>query len=443
MSENFIKLKSSFIKLSFVIIFAILTELYGEHFKEIYNTFGKIFYMLGGTYLTANLMSTPIKDFQNALSPYLPKIFHSDKTLDECIYKFNRLKSFIKDKKTVDTIEDYIKTAEIYLRYSNNDDKFVELIKKINFILTLYEPIPDIKIDINNVIEKFNDVVIDNKDKLISEILVPFILKLNGESNIHMAPIYLVGSPGVGKTFFINKMAEILDVPIITSILQPYSNTIYVYKFDESSVNFIIRSLHNAITTKKTRTFIMLIDEFDKKIARTSNILESMNNDNKLYDDYLGIYCDIGNIIPVCIGNKRISQVDKFYTPLENRFITIDFPKMTQETKYSIVYNILNIPHSTDIDTIINNDKFYGIRQLLMKINIYRACIMGKELFKGTSWENIIKKQLRDKNYEEEKEEKEKEEKEERSPSKRKVLNRRSKSPIVKKIYKVLEKSSY
>src|SRR4051812_33749713 len=113
MSENFIKLKSSAMKLFCVILIAFLVEVYAEHFKEIYNTFGRIFYMLGGTYLTANLMSTPIQEFQKALTPYLPRIFRSNQKLEDCLFKYQRLKPFIKEK-TIIKLEQYIKEADVF-----------------------------------------------------------------------------------------------------------------------------------------------------------------------------------------------------------------------------------------------------------------------------------------------------------------------------------------
>jgi hypothetical protein len=438
MSENFIKLKSSAVKLICVVFIAFLVEVYGEYFKEIYNTFGKIFYMLGGTYLTANLMSTPIQEFQKALNPYLPRIFRSNQRFEDCLYKYNRMKSFITNPTTINKIEQYIREAEVYLcntTGSSDTIAFEALIKKIDFILTLHEPIPMTKIDINSVIAKFDDVIVDNKEELIAKILVPFILRLNGESNIPLNPVYLLGSPGVGKTHFVNKMSEIIGIPIVNTTLVNYNYHQNVHtdsRFDEQMIHMYIRTLYTAITTKKTRTFIMFIDEFDKKIERTSNVLEYMNcNNNEVFDYYLDIGCDIGNILPVCAGNKRISKVHKCHAPLDDRFVTINFPRMTQEIKSGIVYDILNIPRSGGIDTLINNDRFHGIRQLLMKVNIYRSSIMGSEFFKGTSWEKIIKKQLFEQDGEGEEEDSEIDEPIKKTKTRTRA-RARSKSPLKK-----------
>ena len=399
--DNFTKLKSSAIKLAGVLAVAFLIETYGEYFKDLYETFGRIFYMLGGTYLTANLMSTPIQDFQKALTPYLPRIFRSDRKLDDCIHKYNRLRPYITRPDTIKKLEEYFREAEVYLASSISQEVLVfdAYIEKINYILTLHEPMPKTTIDIAVVIKKFDDMVVENKDELISKILVPFILKLNGESNIPLTPVYLLGSSGVGKTFFVHKMAEILNIPIISSTIGKKYNcqTHSCEKFDDQMVHMYTKALYTAIKTKKTRTFIMFVDEFDKKIERTSHMLEYINcNNNEIYDNYLNIQTDIGDILFITAGNKRISQVHKCHLPLENRFVTITFPKLSQETKTSIIYKALEIPQTEGIDTLIANDKFHGIRQLLMKINIYRASIMGKQFFKGTSWENVIRKQLLD-----------------------------------------------
>ena len=167
-------------------------------------------------------------------------------------------------------------------------------------------------------------------------------------------------------------------------------------KFDERMVHMYLKALHTAISTKKTRVFIMFIDEFDKKIQKTSNVLEYMNcHDNEVDDEYLSIVSDIGDILPVCAGNKRPAKIHKCHVPLDDRFVKIYFSSMTQEIKKSIIYDVMNIPKSIAIDLIIGADKFHGLRQLLMKINLYRSAILGQEFFKGTSWEKIITEQLR------------------------------------------------
>jgi hypothetical protein len=446
MSENFIKLKSSAIKLLCVLLIAYIIESYGIHFKELYETFGKIFYMLGGTYLTANLMSTPIQEFQKALNPYLPRVFRSNQKLEDCIFKYQRIKQHITKPDTIKKIDQYIQDAELYI--STNLSKtydtlmFDAIITKINFILTIHEPIPKIRVDINKVISKFDDMVVDNKDELISKILVPFILKLNGESNIPINPVYLLGSPGVGKTHFVKKMADVLNIPIINATILDYNyhrGSHHSDKFDDKMVHMYIRSLYTSITTKKSRTFIMFIDEFDKKLQRTSDILEYLNcHNNEVYDSYIDITADIGDILPVCAGNKRISNIHKCHIPLDDRFVTINFPKMSNEVKRSIVYDIMNVPKSSGIDTIIKNDKFHGIRQLLMKVNLYRAAIMGKDFFKGTNWEKTINAFLLKENGEEEEEDSEEDEDEEIPLSRSKNTHKaRSKSPAKKRIKKI------
>lgn len=399
-SENFQRLKSSAIKLGCVLLIAYFVESYNGYFKDQSKIFSNIFYMLGGTYLTANLMSTPIVEFQKSLNPYLPRIFRNDQKLADCIHRFRRLRPFITKEDTIKKVEQYIKDAEIYSLSKDSYDAAIldAILSKINFILTLFEPVPKVHIDIQHAISQFDDLVIDNKEELISKILVPFILKINGESNIPINPVYLLGNPGVGKTYFVKKMSEILNIPIIQGSIIDYNYHQISHgtqKFDEKMIHMYLKALHTAITTKKTRTFIMFIDEFDKKLSRTSNVLEYMNcNNNEVHDDYIDITSDIGDILPVCAGNKKISKVHKVHMPLEDRFVTIIFPKMSQDIKRNIIYNVMNIPQSAGIDLLINADKFHGLRQLIMKINMYRSSVMGQEFFKGTNWEKLIKDQL-------------------------------------------------
>jgi len=413
-SENFFKLQSSVIKLICVFVIGYLIEIFNNNFND-HKIFSNIFYMLGGTYLTANVMSKPIMEFQKSLIPFIPMIFKSNQKIEKCIRKFNRLRPFIIAQSNSDNnikkIEEYIRDAEFILNNSEDASSLDAIITKIDYILTLFEPIPKPKIEIQKVISKFDEIEIENKNELIAKILVPFISKINTDNNnntdnnpsIKLNPLYLVGSPGTGKTFFVNKMAEILDIPIIPikNFTQNYNRYTHEYsKFDPKMLHIFNNAMHTAITTKKTKTFIMLFDEFDKKIERASAhyILEQLNSSDsstfsdEIYDCYIDITTKFDTIMIVTIGNQKLTNIHKSYEPLENRLYTVNFSKMTKELKTNIIYNFMKIPRSPEIDYFINKDKFHGIRQLLMKINIYRTSL--NDLFKNTAWENIIKDQL-------------------------------------------------
>ena len=184
--ENFQRFKSASFRLICVLIVAIIIDLYSNnsYFQGISKTFRNIFYMLGGTFLTANLMSTPIIDFQKSLTPYLPRIFRTDQKLEDCIHRYKRIKPYITKPNTIAKLEKYLREAELYSLSNETYDVTTldSILTKVHYILTLHEPVPKVKIDIKNVIRQFDDLVIDNKDELITKILVPFILKINGNS---------------------------------------------------------------------------------------------------------------------------------------------------------------------------------------------------------------------------------------------------------------------
>jgi len=431
-SENTNKLYSAFLKLVCVLGASFIIEIISKNFNnEFLSIFSSVFHLIGGSFLTASLMSAPIVEFQKSVIPFLPRIFRSNQRLEDCIYKYKKYKSQM-TQETIKIVEKLLIEAEIYESKNSSTEEsiiFESLLSKINYILTFYEPIIETQFNVQQIINDYDKISFDNntKKELIKQVIIPFVSKINNPTdNISLNPIYLLGSPGTGKTKFVNDLAKILDIPVIAGSFDSFKHHPGETKFNENAVHMYVKALHQAIKTRKTRTFILFIDEFDKRLERMSNILYYLNsNNNVIEDECLQISVNIGNILLICAGNKSITQVHKCHIPLDNRFIKINFPKIPNNLKKTIVYNTIkkyeNRLNYNEIDQIINKDKLHGIRQLLMDVNTNISNQLGKKLFKGTRWENIN-------NSEKESEESEEESEEESKKVAPKTIRRRARS---------------
>jgi hypothetical protein len=291
------------------------------------------------------------------------------------------------------------------------------MINKINFILTFYEPTKKINYKLEEIIDKFEKLNYSDeiKNRLIEYTVIPFLSKLNNHSKkISIIPIYLLGEPGTGKTKFIRDLSDIFGIPIINTIPVHVSDyNIYEHRrhdnFNRSSVNSHIKTLYDNIKNYSTKTFILFLDEFDKKIKDIGpSILEMMNTDTTfIKDTYLGVEIEMGSFCFIGAGNISISHALRIKSrpdeiinvgnidPYENRFFTIIMPNITQEIKKIIAYKYIEsyIDYIVvkDIDEIILKDDFPGVRQMLMNIDIYISKQLVKKMFNGTKWGRFFK----------------------------------------------------
>jgi hypothetical protein len=366
----------------------------------------------------------------DAMIPFLPRSLINNPELDDIMYKFNKYKSLgLLSEKTINKINLYINEIDIHNNISTN------IITKINYILQLYEPVPEYKYDLNDIMTKIEmlNYNTDTKNKLIENIIIPFISKNNNPNeNITLNPTYLLGEPGTGKTKFVNDIAEILGIPLINLSLDSKNSFVTHHRYDsfnESYINPYIQKLHDIIKYKKTKTFLIFIDEFDKKLSvkNYDRYLEIFNSDSSIIrDTYTDISIDLSNylFITICAGNQKISKVinnivekskknirndddnndlknnlDLDCNPLENRFIVIDFPKIHLDLKTKIVHEYIKkykeIIDIKAINNLIHEDNFSGVRQLLLKINVYISKCLVRSCFDGTRWAHFVEDKVK------------------------------------------------
>jgi adenylate kinase family enzyme len=227
-----------------------------------------------------------------------------------------------------------------------------------------------------------------------------------------MTAIYLHGDPGTGKTYFVNNMAKILDLPIYE-----YTRTdCYCEEIGENEpfttkyANIFTKLIYTAKLNKKNG-IILFIDELDTKLKNDSNLitflLELINKGLfKYIERSINYEINIKNIVIICCGHIKIEDI-KYETSIDkniclkalsSRFLTINFPNITIEYKKNIIkcyinnnYPFINYDkHSEEIDKIIENDNETGIRKLIVDIDYLINKYICDEVFIGTDWEQKI-----------------------------------------------------
>lgn len=258
----------------------------------------------------------------------------------------------------------------------------------INMLLVIYKD-TDIQIDkIENIIYNM-DIFLNSYDdelkKIIkNKVLIPFIGSIYSNKFSEISPIFLHGSAGVGKTKFVQEISRILDSHLYYE--QDSSN---INNKNDIDINMYTNAIYNAKLQNK-KSCIIFIDEFDKFFHQNSGhvvskYLKLLNTDTIYIDDE--IILPKFHMLIFASGNKLLNNISTDLLPLQNRFITITFPKITKELKKKIIYSKFNIiKEDSIINNIINNNDDDGIRTLLIEISKILEIRKMNNLFNNTCW---------------------------------------------------------
>lgn len=120
--------------------------------------------------------------------------------------------------------------------------------------------------------EKLDEYVIgQEKAKKVLSIAAysHYIRCANPNLNIQKSNVLLCGPTGCGKTYLVENLAKILDVPFVTIDITSYSETGYKGKDVVEIIQNLVRSAHGDI--EKAEHGIVFIDEIDK-LANSNNV---------------------------------------------------------------------------------------------------------------------------------------------------------------------------
>jgi ATPase family associated with various cellular activities (AAA) len=222
----------------------------------------------------------------------------------------------------------------------------------------------------------------------ISEFLA--IKELNPSSNNQV--ICLVGEPGVGKTFFVNELSKICDIPMTSIAMGGMSSSCSLKGITRQMQGSMEGQIARSLVYSNCMNPIILLDEIDKIGGSYSGSKESIigalleildpNQNTKFFEDFLNIEIDISKVWFIATANylKKISP------PLLDRLQIINVPNYDYLDKKSIFENFL-FPQSikqaglenfnvvieqTTIQKLVESHNEPGIRKLAQSVK--RIC---------------------------------------------------------------------
>jgi len=374
---------------------------------NIMTTLQRTFTFIGGPYLTGNLLSTPITDFTKKLSLFFPSFLRANKEKTKQDYlkiiKNNKDKF---DENVLDTLADCFLKCRTHELYEMNITTCIKFIVDLH----VFDEAPHITLD-DKLLDSFDNFLktYDNKDSLKNDMIIPLLSSIYGGNK--MPPIMLIGKPGTGKTSFIEKIAQILDLDIIRCNVHElsYFNESFLMhdfysKLHLKKLNIISNALNHSIMTKKKKKFILLFDEIDKTISDDDNprntmlhLFELFNN-SAIYDRYIDISIDSSCALIFCTANSYIGDVNPKLKPLQNRLTHFVFPNISKETKKDIMKKYIkqntkdydNDIYDKFIDTFLEHDKEAGVRLLINYTNIFINSVTSVQFFNSTKWAKDI-----------------------------------------------------
>jgi ATPase family associated with various cellular activities (AAA) len=136
----------------------------------------------------------------------------------------------------------------------------------------------------------------------ISEFLA--IKELNPSSNNQV--ICLVGEPGVGKTFFVNELSKICDIPMTSIAMGGMSSSCSLKGITRQMQGSMEGQIARSLVYSNCMNPIILLDEIDKIGGSYSGSKESIigalleildpNQNTKFFEDFLNIEIDISKV---------------------------------------------------------------------------------------------------------------------------------------------------
>jgi len=413
----------------FSIILFVIIHIYNSQTFNYYNVFIMLYELLGinfyfGTHAIKNSVDYAKKiikitfynkEFIKKYEIYLNKC-------DEC--NVDVMNSFMGNLTAyLSLIEDYHSDESIKNIGINNKihnlDFLLTLSKKI--IISEKSKIIQMIPDIDNFINDYRSI----KNELKSKIIIPFLQNMISKNKIKITPIFLSGSPGTGKTRFVNNISKLLDAFVIDykkiKNNGSSSGNSPEDKINIEKVNHLTKIKYDSIV-KNNNNYILFIDEFDKKIIGDNKkqidsllmdrILEILNeNSIMIYDEHISSYTSIKNIFVICASNKNLeelSKIDDRFIPFSSRVIEIPFPNIPSNTKIEIlvkqtkiIFEERKLLFSDDdykfIEDLISVTKYDGVRELLNIMNIYINEIYSYYIFAETIWKVENLQEIRDK----------------------------------------------
>lgn len=166
---------------------------------------------------------------------------------------------------------------------------------------------------------------------------------LTQDRGFAMQPVLLTGPPGIGKTAFVQALADIIGVQFKSVDMASMTSGFVIggssYKWAEGSEGLVL----NALRTGQYANPIVLLDEIDKvgknmqhdPLGPLYSLLEHVSS-KAFVDEAVGVSIDASNVVWVATANN----IDDIPKPILSRFMVVQVDKATGGDARKVVKSV-------------------------------------------------------------------------------------------------------
>lgn len=310
-----------------------------------------IFIYVRNYYLDVLESSTTIKEHNNY--KYIRKYIDDGKDINKLTLKsftvkkgrIINVKSYDETFKAIDNAnkENYCKVFDIDYKYTNPTTENRDILNKISVI----------KANTSRVLKKANGKInlselkdlFPNYNSFFEYIEDEVIISSKIQNKIQISPALLVGPPGIGKTFLLNKIAKILDLPSYFLNAGTLTGGFIINGLSSGwgtgQPGFVFKSLYESDVANP----LCFLDEIDKfghpDLSPVEPVLLSILENHtakEFIDEFWNFKMNASNINWIATANsmKKISE------PLLSRFAVFEIPLPNYEERKVFTNSIIN-----------------------------------------------------------------------------------------------------
>ena len=310
-----------------------------------------IFIYVSNYYLDVLENSTTIKEHNNY--KYIRKYIDDGKDINKLKLKsftvkkgrIINVKSYDETFKGIDNAnkENYCKVFDIDYKYTNPTTENKDILNKIsNIKANTSRKLKKInnKIDLGELKEEF-----PNYTSFFEYIEDEVTISSKIQNKIQVSPALLVGPPGIGKTFLLNKIAKILELPSYFLNAGTLTGGFIINGLSSGwgtgQPGFVFKSLYESDVANP----LCFLDEIDKfghsDVSPVEPVLLSILENHtakEFIDEFWNFKMNASNINWIATAN----DVKKISEPLLSRFSVFEIPLPNYEERKIFTKSIIN-----------------------------------------------------------------------------------------------------
>lgn len=259
--------------------------------------------------------------------------------------KTNQLKIF--DKKELENLKNTINNSSVDADVKNrNKTIFSNMLKRGESLPFGQLPEKD-SIQLDTLLENF-----PNFEETIKVIRNAIELARIGDGRFKIPNILLLGAPGIGKTYFANQAAKILNIDFLEIKMENEQNGATLTGSSEFWSNTKTGEIFNLLTTGKTANPLVLVDEVDKAtgdyrydpLAGLYGLLEEETAKRFEDQSIRNLQLNASAINWLLTANS----IDNIPAPIKSRMIIHEIKSPNLEQSLNIAKNIYKILRETN-----------------------------------------------------------------------------------------------